>query len=69
MNKQTIYKHIESHRNNIDDMPTITWIILHSNINNDDKCIEAFEIKKRAGDIINRCIGRTKTLILHDAPE
>jgi hypothetical protein len=54
MNKQTIYKHIESHRSN-DDMPTgITWRILHSNINNDDerKCIEAFEIKKTAGNII-----------------
>ena len=32
-----------------------SWRILHCNINNDDerKCIEAFEIKKRAGNIIN----------------
>jgi hypothetical protein len=61
MNKQTMYKHIESHRSNEDDMPTITWRILHSNINNDDerKWIEAFDIKKRAGNIINGCIGRT----------
>jgi hypothetical protein len=61
MNKQTIYKHIESHTNNVDDMPTISWRILHSNINNDDesKCIEAFEIKKTAGNIINGCMGRT----------
>ena len=61
MNKQTMYKHIESQRSNVDDMPTITWRILHSNINNDDerKCIEAFVIKKGAGDIINGCIGRT----------
>ena len=66
---------IESHRSNVDDMPTISWRILHSNINNDDerKCIEAFEIKKRAGNIVNGCIGRTiitfKIYILHDTPE
>jgi hypothetical protein len=61
MDKQTVYKHIESHMSNEDDMPSITWRILHCNINNDDerKYIEAFEINKRAGNIINGCIGRT----------
>ena len=61
MDKQTVYKRIESYMSNDDDMPSITWRILHCNINNDDerKCIEAFEIKKRAGNIINGCIGRT----------
>lgn len=61
MNKQTIYKHIESHGNNAHDIPTITWRILHSSINHEDerKCIEAFEIKKRMGNLINGCIGRT----------
>jgi hypothetical protein len=73
MNKQTMYKNIESHRSNEDDMPTITWRILHSNINNDDerKCIEAFEIKKRAGNIINGVLVEQLTFkiyILHDTP-
>ena len=61
MKKQTIYKHIESHGNNAGDISTITWRILHSNISYDDerKCVEAFEIKKRMRDLINGCFGRT----------
>ena len=58
--KQTIYKHVESHGNNADDIPTITWRILHSNISHDDewKCIEAFEIKKIKENLISGCIDR-----------
>jgi hypothetical protein len=38
----------------------ITWRIIHKNIryNDERKCIEAIEIQKHSGEIMNGCIGR-----------
>ncbi len=61
MDKQTVYKHIESHKSGRPDQFDISWKILHRNIAYQDerKCIEAFEIHKRSENIMNGCIGRT----------
>ena len=59
MEKQTVYKHLESHKKS--RSPTIKWKILHANIVNDGerKYVEAFEIQKHSGDLMNGCTGRT----------
>ncbi len=61
VDKQTVYKHIESHKSGRPDQSDISWKILHRNIAYQDerKCIEAFEIHKRSENIMNGCIGRT----------
>ena len=58
MEKQTVYKHLESHKKS--RLPTIKWMILHANIVNDAvrKYVEAFEIQKHSGDLMNGCTGR-----------
>jgi hypothetical protein len=59
MEKQTVYKHLESHKKS--KLPTIKWKILHANIvnNGERKYVEAFEIQKHSGDLMNGCTGRT----------
>ena len=59
MEKQTVYKHLESHKKS--KLPTIKWKFLHANIVNDGerKYIEAFEIQKHSWDLMNGCAGRT----------
>ncbi len=41
-------------------LPTIKWKILHANIvnNGERKYVEAFEIQKHSGDLMNGCTGR-----------
>ena len=57
--KQTVYKHLASH--NKCKLPQITWSILHANINNHEerKYIEALEIEKHSGHLMNGCSGGT----------
>jgi hypothetical protein len=62
MDKQTVYKYIESHTSGRPDQSIIIWKILHKNVRYQDqrKCIEAFEIRNRSENfIMNGCIGRT----------
>ena len=62
MDKQTVFKHIMSHKSKKDkpNQEDITWRIIHKNIryNDERKCIEAIEIQKHSGEIMNGCIGR-----------
>jgi hypothetical protein len=66
MDKQTVYKHIESHKSGRPDQSDIIWKILHRNITYQDerKCIEAFEIHNRSEHIMNGRIGRTISISL-----
>ena len=62
MNKQTVYKHIMNHKRE-KEQPShsdITWKIIYGNIQNhrQRKCIEAMEIQKHSGNIMNGCVGR-----------
>ena len=62
MNKQTVYKHIMNHKR-VKEQPSysdITWKIIYGNIQNhrQRKCIEAMEIQKHSGNIMNGCVGR-----------
>ena len=61
MSKQTIYLHLKSHDINPTDEPSISWELLHRNIqaSSESKIIEALEIQRRSNNIINGCIGRT----------
>ena len=54
-----LYIHLESNKKS--RSPTIKWKILHANIVNDGerKYVEAFEIQKHSGDLMNGCTGRT----------
>jgi hypothetical protein len=58
MDKQTVYKHLESHkeREYAPNHNDITREILHSNIKFAD------EIHKKSHNIMNGCIGRTITI-------
>ena len=64
MDKQTVFKHIMSHkRRNKQDKPNsddITWRIIYKNIKyqGERRCIEAIEIQKHSTNIMNCCIGR-----------
>ena len=60
MDKQTVYKHLKSHKNSMRKDLVTTWKILHTNFKNhgERKCIEALEIKSHYGKIMNGCIGR-----------
>jgi hypothetical protein len=66
MEKQTVYKHLESHKEtgHAPNHNDITLKILHSNIKFADEriCIEAFEMQKKSHNIMNACIGRTITI-------
>ena len=61
MDKQTVYKHLKSHKNSIRKDLAITWKILHANIRNygEQKHNEALEIKGHSYKIMNGCIERT----------
>ena len=62
MDKQIVFKHIMSHKSKKDkpNQEDITWRIIHKTIryNDERKCIEAIEIQKHSGEIMNGCIGR-----------
>ena len=53
-----LYKHLESHKKS--RLPTIKWKILHANIviDGERKYVEAFEIQKHSGHLMNGCMGR-----------
>ena len=50
MDKQTVYKHIKSHKSGRPDQSDITWKTLHKNVIYEDerKCFQAFEIHNRS---------------------
>ena len=61
MKNQTVYVHLLTHSVNPQEGTPILWQILHSNVSkhNERKIIEALEIKKYSGSLMNGCIGRT----------
>jgi hypothetical protein len=62
MDKQTVYKHIKSHKSGRPDQSDITWKTLNKNVKYEDEreCFQAFEIHNRSDNIImNGYIGRT----------
>ena len=58
--KQTVHKHLLSHKNGTPTLSDINWRILHANIpqHSERKYIEAFEIQNRGDKLMNGCIGR-----------
>ena len=69
MDKQTVFKHIMSHkRSNKQDKPNpddITWRIIYENIRcqGERKFTEAIEIQKHSTNIMNGCIGKIITVV------
>ena len=62
MEKQTISQHLVKHTNT-SMLKDISWDILHNNIHQTRKIIEALEIsKKNTETIMNGCIGRVLTI-------
>jgi hypothetical protein len=59
MEKQTVFKHLSSHKKRTGDK--IIWRILHSNIQNDEerRYFEASEMQNQPENIMNGCVGRT----------
>ena len=62
MKNQAVYKHIMNHKRE-KEQPSysdITWKIIYGNIQNHRQrnCIEAMEIQKHSGNIMNGCVGR-----------
>ena len=61
MKAQPVYVHLVTHNVNPQEGTPISWQILHSNVNkhNERQIIEALEIRKHTGSLMNGCIGRT----------
>ena len=62
MDKQTVFEHIMTHMRK-EDKPNYrdtSWRVIHKNIGYDGerKCIEAIEIQKHSGKLMNGCFGR-----------
>ena len=60
MDKQTVHAHLRTHNIDLQSESTISWKILHSNINYryGQEVIEALEIRNYSDRIMNGCAGR-----------
>ena len=60
MDKQTVHVHLRTHNIDPQSESTISWKILHSNINYryEREVIEALEIRNYSDRIMNGCAGR-----------
>ena len=60
MDRQTVHVHLRTHNIDPQDESTISWKILHSNINYryEREVIEALKIRNYSDRIMNGCAGR-----------